>query len=102
MREGSGRSQPSLSSSDSQATVNELLEDVAAGKMLHPHHPARTELENILESRQVPYVTYADWQLLDQLEQERGAAIGRPRLKFTSIPAMLEALAERKKSAEPQ
>lgn len=87
---------------DSQATVNELLEDLAVGKTLNPNHPTRTELESLLETRQIPYVTYADWQLLDQLEQERGAAIGRPRLKFTSIPAMLEALAEHKKSAEPQ
>lgn len=86
---------------DSQATVNEMLEDLSAGKILNPARPSRVEMEATLVKRQVKYVTFADWLVLDQLEQERGVAVGRPRLKFTSIPAMLEALAEHKKSAEP-
>jgi ferredoxin--NADP+ reductase len=87
---------------DSQATANALLEDVAAGKALNPSHPARAELEALLAARHVQYVTFEDWLLLDALEQERGQAIGRSRLKFTDIGEMLEAIAERKRSAVAQ
>jgi hypothetical protein len=38
-------------------------------------------------------VTWADWQRLDALEKERGAAQARPRLKFTRVEEMLAALA---------
>ena len=34
----------------------------------------------------------ADWQAIDRQEVERGKAAGRPRLKFTRIDEMLEAL----------
>jgi len=37
-------------------------------------------------------VTFADWLKLDALEQERGKALNRPRLKFTNVEDMLKAL----------
>jgi ferredoxin--NADP+ reductase len=40
-------------------------------------------------------VTFADWQRLDQIEIERGAAEQRPRIKFTSTEEMLSALTPR-------
>jgi ferredoxin--NADP+ reductase len=45
-----------------------------------------------LAANRVRVVTWADWQRLDELEKRRGAAEGRPRLKFTSVDEMLEAL----------
>jgi len=37
-------------------------------------------------------VNYADWSRLDELEQSRGEAGGRPRVKFTSRAEMRAAL----------
>ena len=42
--------------------------------------------------------TPEDWLLIDQLELELGQAIGRPRLKFSKVEQMLDALQERKRS----
>jgi ferredoxin--NADP+ reductase len=39
-------------------------------------------------------VTYDDWQVLDEIETRRGAELGRPRLKFSRVEDMLEAIHE--------
>ena len=46
----------------------------------------------MLEPRGVRVVTWDDWRKLYQIERERGAALGRPRLKFTTVADMLGAL----------
>jgi ferredoxin--NADP+ reductase len=38
------------------------------------------------------YFSYADWLRLDELECARGAPLGRPRVKFTSIEEMIAAI----------
>lgn len=83
---------------DSVSTVNALLADLQAGKVLNPASPSRESIEKLLNDRAVEYVTFADWQIIDQLEQERGQAIGRPRLKFTRVDDMLAALREHKQA----
>ncbi len=75
---------------DSVATVKALLEDLEHGKLLEPETPSA--VIELLESRNVRYVTYADWQIIDQIETERGAALGKPRLKFSRVDEMLEVL----------
>lgn len=86
---------------DSVETAEMLLEDVRADKVLTPAEPGRESLEALLQSRQVNYVTYGDWQSLDAIEQERGEALGRPRLKFFRVDDMLNAIAEHKENVEP-
>lgn len=81
---------------DSVETVECLLEDKDAGKLLQPSTPSRESVEALLKERGVNYVTYADWQIIDALEVERGEAVGRPRVKFADVQEMLGALAERK------
>lgn len=81
---------------DSVETVQAMLEDARNGKVLSPTATQAEAIESLLKSRNIQYVTYADWHILDQLEQERGAEVGRMRLKFTRIEDMLAALAERK------
>lgn len=83
---------------DSQETVQMMLEDVAKGEVMSPSTPARAALESLLNERHIQFVTYEDWLLLDQIEQEKGKAAGRSRMKFTTIDAMLAAIAERKHS----
>lgn len=77
---------------DAVESADRLLEDAAAGRLLTPAAPGRDAVATLLAGRGVRVVTWADWHRLDQLEQSRGKALGRPRLKFTSIPEMLTAL----------
>lgn len=83
---------------DSVATVNKLLEDLETGKTWTPEKPSRDDFEQFITAKKPDYITYADWQIIDSIEVERGELEGRPRVKFTEISAMLEALAERKAS----
>ncbi len=81
---------------DSVETVNSLLEDFHAGKVLSPATPDRTQVEALLKARNVEYVTFADWHFLDTVEQERGEFRSAPRLKFSKVDEMLKAIKERK------
>jgi ferredoxin--NADP+ reductase len=47
---------------------------------------------DLLAGKGIEFTTYADWQLLDRLEQEHGAASGRVRQKFTDVAEMLAAV----------
>jgi ferredoxin/flavodoxin---NADP+ reductase len=84
---------------DSQETVRMLLEDLAAGRLDKPEVPSRAVLERLLAERRHDFVSYDDWQLIDLLEQERGAG-ARPRVKFSRVEEMLHALSERKRDGE--
>ncbi|MCB9450951.1 MAG: FAD-dependent oxidoreductase [Anaerolineaceae bacterium] len=77
---------------DSVESMNMLLEDVRAGKLLNPSAPTRAAVESLLKSRKVRYVTFDEWKRLDEMEVQRGEALGRPRLKFSRIADMLRAL----------
>lgn len=77
---------------DSVETVDTLLEDFAAGKLLNPVSPSRSAIEALLHERGIKYVSFEDWLRLDALEQSRGQALQRPRLKFSEINDMLSAL----------
>ncbi|MEP7291174.1 MAG: FAD-dependent oxidoreductase [Chloroflexota bacterium] len=81
---------------DAQDTADQMLEDLAAGKTLTPSSPARESIDALLRERGTEYVTFADWQKLDALEQQRGQAQSRPRVKFVTIAEMLDALHEAK------
>ncbi len=77
---------------DSVETVTMLLEDLAAGRLWQPASPAPGAIDDLLEDRGLRPVSFADWQTLDALEQERGEALGRPRLKYSRVEEMLAAL----------
>jgi ferredoxin--NADP+ reductase len=77
---------------DAVETAETMLADALAGEMLAPSHPSRAELDALLAERSVEVVTYADWQILDRLEQEAGAVAGRPRVKFSRVEDMMAAL----------
>lgn len=77
---------------DAVETVEHMLDDAAAGRTLQPSQPTAAAVDALLAERGARVVTYADWQALDELEIARGAACGRPRLKFTTVDEMLAAL----------
>ena len=77
---------------DSVETVNQMLEDLAAGAFPVPAAPDPVALEALVRERQPAVVTFADWKRLDAAEVERGKPLGRPRVKFTSIADMVGVL----------
>ncbi len=85
---------------DSVETVNSLLEDVKAGKVLTPAMPNRAKVEALLHERGIQYVTFEDWHFLDTVEQERGEFRNAPRLKFSRVDEMLKAIKERKTASQ--
>ena len=77
---------------DAVETSDLLLEDFKAGKLAAPAEPARAAVDRCLSERGIRVVTWADWQRLDKMELARGAALKRPRVKFTRVAEMLAAL----------
>jgi ferredoxin--NADP+ reductase len=77
---------------DSAETADHLLEDVASGAIVPRARGSRTAVDQMLQSRGVHVVSFADWQKLDALEQAAGKARGAPREKFTRVAEMLSAI----------
>jgi ferredoxin/flavodoxin---NADP+ reductase len=77
---------------DAQETISHLLEDTASGTLLEPASPEPTAVEDLLTERGVRFVTFEDWQAIDQAEVGRGEPHGRPRVKFVRVEEMLEQL----------
>jgi ferredoxin--NADP+ reductase len=75
---------------DSQKTVQELLLDMP--KLDPCDEPSSDALRELLKSRGVRAVSFADWQKIDAAEIERGQALGKPREKFTRVEDMLAVL----------
>jgi ferredoxin--NADP+ reductase len=86
---------------DSQATVEKMLEDLRAGVTLQPTAPQPDAIEALLREQNVSYVTFTDWQIIDEAETERGQQEGRPRAKFSEIDAMLRLVAEKRGMVDP-
>jgi ferredoxin--NADP+ reductase len=77
---------------DAAETVASMLEDLSAGEVLDPELPESTTVEALVGERKPDWVSYEDWQRLDELEVKRGEDVGRPRVKFTKIHEMLKSL----------
>lgn len=80
---------------DSVETAQQLLADVALGRVWEPTDAEPEAINALLALRKPNYVSFADWQVLDGIELARGAELGRPRLKFETVDAMLKVLEER-------
>jgi ferredoxin/flavodoxin---NADP+ reductase len=80
---------------DSQETVDELFEDLAAGKLNEPTDPSRESLEELLAERAPEHVTYSGWEAIDRAEKAAGEPHGRPRVKLTTVEELLDAARER-------
>jgi ferredoxin--NADP+ reductase len=77
---------------DAAETVAVMLEDAAQGHVLRPARPEPAAAEAFVRARQPRVVSYADWRRLDEVETAAGRQHGRPRVKITSVDAMLETL----------
>jgi ferredoxin--NADP+ reductase len=75
---------------DAQETISHLLADVQDGLLLAPESPDPTAVEDLLSERGIRFVSFEDWQAIDQAEVGRGEPHGRPRVKFVRVEEMLE------------
>ncbi len=80
---------------DALETVNCMMEDLEKGRILEPSHPEVARAQEMVEQRKPSSVSYEDWLRLDEIEVARGKELGRPRLKFTRVEDMLEALGKK-------
>jgi ferredoxin--NADP+ reductase len=71
---------------DATETVALLLEDARAGKLSREDG----ELEDLLAAKGVEAVVYEGWQAIDTHERDRGAPLGRPRVKLCTWDELLE------------
>ena len=83
---------------DAIASVKHMLQQLATTtfdgqtKALAPSAADPEAVLALLSGRGVRVVDFADWETLDALEIAAGTPRGKPREKFTRIPAMLQAL----------
>jgi ferredoxin/flavodoxin---NADP+ reductase len=77
---------------DAAETVEHMLADAAAGRLLQPAQPQPEAVTALIAERQPLYFSYEDWLMLDEIEVSRGAELGRPRLKFTTVAEMIKAV----------
>ncbi|MGW0182270.1 4Fe-4S binding protein [Nocardia sp. NPDC003345] len=75
---------------DSEETVEGLIADFIAGKLVAPTGD-RAALRALVEERQPDLVDRVGWKAIDQAERGAGKEAGRPRVKFTSLADLLQA-----------
>jgi ferredoxin/flavodoxin---NADP+ reductase len=77
---------------DAQETVDNLMADVKAGRVPAPELAGnRSAIVELLAERRPDAFSYQGWEAIDDMEQERGKPLGRPRVKFIRIEEMIEA-----------
>jgi len=81
---------------DAVESGDQVLEDFRGGRLARAL-PPREAIPRLLAERGVRVVSWDDWRILDALERARGEASGRPRIKFTRVEDMLDALRQSKK-----
>ena len=81
---------------DAVETVHRMLETFLQEKIEPRQQTDSSGIEALLKERNVDYVSFEDWKLLDEYETEAGQEQERPRVKVTSIEKMLEIIRDKK------
>jgi ferredoxin/flavodoxin---NADP+ reductase len=82
---------------DAVETVKHMLEDVGYIAPIEDENREPTIAEAFIRKQQPEVITFDDWIVLNQLEEEAGKASGRPRVKFVRVNDMLEKIRKTKK-----
>ncbi len=77
---------------DAIETAERFLEDLQTGDVLQPRDSREEAILELARSRQPSFISFDEWKILDEIELQRGADMGRSRVKFTTVEEMLEAL----------
>jgi len=75
---------------DAVETVHRMFEIIQIEKMEPLKKISMNDVVSHLKSRNVEFVSFADWKILDNHEKEEGKIKGRPRVKETNVEKMLE------------
>ncbi|VEG44002.1 NADPH-dependent glutamate synthase beta chain-like oxidoreductase [Mycolicibacterium flavescens] len=75
--------------SDSQETVDTLITDLSAAQLADFAEDHSRRLAEWLVERQPKVITDDHWRLIDEYERSAGEPHGRPRVKLTTVAAML-------------
>jgi ferredoxin/flavodoxin---NADP+ reductase len=75
---------------DSASTVEAMVTDIPTLRGIRDDRRDPSQIEVLLRQRDLDYATYEDWRILDKYEVARGASQGRPRIKITTVPEMME------------
>ena len=95
---------------DAVETVKMMMEDVKGAfetGALNQQSPATDgqghpgDIVAHLQEKGVAFVSFADWQILEQIENERGAQRGQPRVKITDVEEMLRLIQTAKEGVMP-
>lgn len=79
---------------DAIETTKQLLEDSCSNRYFHPEDTKPSAIETLLSNRNVRFFRFSEWKRLDDLETAAGRSQGRPRVKFTGVDEMLNALGQ--------
>lgn len=75
---------------DAFQTGQLVVQDLKTGNIKTEHRPKGfLAISNLLISRGVRPVFFDQWHRIDEVEQERGRELGKPREKITSVKEML-------------
>ena len=83
---------------DAVATVRLMLEDIPGLASVADDKSRPESVSALLNERGVRFVTWEEWKLIDQTEVAAGEKLGRPRVKLTTVPAMLAAIDQAKEA----
>ena len=76
---------------DATETVQRLLEDARAGRIVHAAAATAEAVDALLDERGIRRVVYTGWLAIDALERSRGEPLGRPRVKLVTWDELREA-----------
>jgi ferredoxin/flavodoxin---NADP+ reductase len=74
---------------DSAATVEAMLVDLPHVQGIGDDLRDLSRIVAYLHERDIDYVTYQEWKMLDQYEVASGSGQGRSRVKVTTVPDMM-------------
>ncbi len=77
---------------DSVATVKALTDDIESDAMAPVEKPGDDAVIQLLEGKDIQYVSFTDWKKIDANEIARGDPKGKPREKYTYVQEMLDVI----------
>lgn len=79
----------------SAGIVKHMIEDFVQGSVEERELPPLLAVDQFLDERGIPHVSFEDWKVIDDVETHRGNRRGAPRVKFTAVEDMLSVVGVR-------
>jgi len=76
---------------DAVATVKQMLEDIPRLPVIESEVASPEAIPALLQKRNVRFVSWEEWKLIDQAEMAAGQRVGRPRIKYVTVQDMIAA-----------